>query len=181
VPNNLARLAPFVSLCRLSCLLSLCFVLRPRPAVRLVALFKSSSPKSPSTLLPCGPSWISTRFLFAKSSKWHLSTPLVEHLSVINPCVSVVQRSSVVRPNNLQSALPCVVLQVPLLLHGIGNSHHCFAMLIASSKCRCRSLVLIAFHLSSSPPHGCHTLREPVTRALTIVRSSGFVHTCHLP
>ncbi len=51
--------------------------------------------KEPIHLLPLRTLWISTCFLCTKSSKQHFSTLLVAHLSVSNPCVSIVQRPSV--------------------------------------------------------------------------------------
>jgi len=120
-------------------------------------------------LLPLQTLWIPTCFLCTESSKWHLLTLLVAHLSVIDPCISVMQRSSELTQQSVKCLVVCRLSkccchhasrrQPPLLC----NADRIVQVSLLLSCVDCAPL-------TSLSPHGCRTLREPVTGAFDHLR-----------
>jgi len=105
------------------------FVLRSQqPAVQLVILFSPPKFEEPIHWLPQRTLWISTCFLCTSSSKWHLSTPLVARLLIVDPCVSTMQRSSVSTQQSAKCLVVCCLSKCCRHLHKLKThieNHHC--------------------------------------------------------
>ena len=138
--------------------------------------------KSPSTLLPHGPSWISTCFLCAKSIQAAFVNTIGSASSLCRSLHLSRAENLCFDPNNLQSALSCVVSPSVTVAAPVEDIHHCYATLIASSKCcslywaDCVPFNSINTSTTVAAPSGS---LQP--ERLTIVCLSGFVHSCRLP